>query len=87
MSLLCFFSAMMQLRRTTYSYLFLVGVKYSKDEKDETRKALVAAEEDAAQKAGNSGLLAAADENAEALLRGILEGSVGNREIVINHAN
>ncbi|MBP3897690.1 MAG: DUF4230 domain-containing protein [Mogibacterium sp.] len=60
---------------------------FKPDEKNEAQKALVAAEKDAAEKAGNSGLLAAADENAEALLRGILEGSVGDREIIINHSN
>lgn len=60
---------------------------FKPDEKNETQKALIAAEEDAAEKAGNSGLLEAADENAEALLRGILEDSVGDREIIINHSN
>ena len=60
---------------------------FKPDEKNETQKALVAAEEDAAEKAGKSGLLEAADENAEALLKGILEGNVGEREIVIKHSN
>ena len=59
---------------------------FKPDEKNETQKALVAAENDASEKAGNSGLLDAADENAETLLKGILEGSVGEREIVVKHS-
>lgn len=54
------------------------------DGKEETKKALKAAQDDAKKQAAKSGLLEAADENAKTLIKGLLTDSVGDREIIVN---
>lgn len=53
--------------------------------KDAVKEALQKAEADAEAKAGSSGLLEAADENAESLIKGMLVDAAGDREIVVMH--
>ena len=55
------------------------------DEKVEMQKALVKAEEDTRAKAEEEGLLEAASENAETVIKGLFKDAVGEREIVIKH--
>lgn len=55
------------------------------DEKVEMQKALVKAEEDARAKAEEEGLLDAAKENSETVIKGLFEDAVGERELVIKH--
>ena len=62
---------------TTFS-VFTLG-------KDSVKEALQTAETDAKAKAGSSGLLDAADENAEALIKGMLVDAAGDREIIVMH--
>ena len=56
------------------------------DGQEETKKALIAAENDVKSKIGESGLLEAAAENADSLIKGLFEDSIGDRELVIKHA-
>lgn len=53
------------------------------DGKEELKEALIKAEENAKAKAEESGLIEAAGENAEALIRGLFEDAVGERTIVV----
>lgn len=55
------------------------------DEKEMMAEALKAAEKDAAEKAKDSGLLEAADENAESVIKALLQDTAGGREIVVKH--
>ena len=55
------------------------------DGKEELKKALVKAEEDARKKAEEEGLLEAASSNAETLVKSLFEDAVGEREIVVKH--
>jgi hypothetical protein len=55
------------------------------DEKDMMAEALKAAEKDANEKAKDSGLLEAADENAESIIKALLEDDAHGREIVVKH--
>lgn len=55
------------------------------DGKEELKQALVSAEEDARSKASEAGLLDAAGENAEAVVKGLLSDSAGGREIIVRH--
>jgi hypothetical protein len=48
-------------------------------------EALKAAEKDANEKAKDSGLLEAADENAESIIKALLEVDAHGREIVVKH--
>ena len=56
---------------------------FKTDRKEATKKALQEAQKDAEQNATRKGLLEAADKRAEIIFKGILEGGVGNREIVV----
>lgn len=56
---------------------------FKPDGKEALKDALIAAEDDAKKKAGESGLLEAAGENAEAVIKGLLADSAGDREIVV----
>jgi hypothetical protein len=53
------------------------------DRKEATKMALVEAEKDAGEHATNKGLLDEANKRAEVIFKGILAGSVGDREIVV----
>ena len=53
------------------------------DGQEETKKALIEAEKDVKENAVKMGLLDAAGENAKLLLKGLLQDSVGDREIVV----
>ena len=55
------------------------------DGKEELKKALVKAEDDARKKAEEEGLLEAASSNAETLVKSLFEDAVGKREIVVKH--
>lgn len=55
------------------------------DGKEELKEALLAAEEDARSKAEESGLLEAASENAESMIKGLLSDAAGDREIIVKH--
>lgn len=56
---------------------------FKTDRKEATKKALQIAQKDAEENATRKGLLEAADKRAEVIFKGILEGGVGNRDIVI----
>ena len=59
---------------------------FKPDGKEAAKEALQEAEKDVEEKAVDSGILEAADENAESLLTAMLTDSAGDREIVIKHA-
>ena len=54
------------------------------DRKEATKQALQAAQKDAEEHATGKGILDAANKRAEVIFKGILEGGVGNREIIVN---
>ncbi len=54
------------------------------DRKEATKQALIEAEKDATEHAAAKGLLDEANKRAEVLFRGILAGSVGDREVVVD---
>ncbi len=54
------------------------------DRKEATKQALQAAQKDAEEHATNKGILEAANKRAEVIFKGILEGGVGNRDIIVN---
>ena len=56
---------------------------FKTDRKEATKQALQIAQKDAEQNAARKGLLEEADKRAEVIFKGILEGGVGNREIVV----
>lgn len=56
-------------------------------EKEDVTTAVSTAESDAEQKADTDGLLERASKEAEYIVQGILEGSVGDREVVVAKAN
>ena len=56
---------------------------FKTDRKEATKKALQIAQKDAEENATRKGLLEAADKRAEVIFKGILEGGVGNRDIVV----
>ena len=56
---------------------------FKTDRKEATKMALQEAQKDAEANAARKGLLEAADKRAEVIFKGILEGGVGNREIVV----
>ncbi|MBQ3291274.1 MAG: DUF4230 domain-containing protein [Mogibacterium sp.] len=56
---------------------------FKTDRKEATKKALQEARKDAEANASKKGILEEADKRAEVIFKGILEGGVGNREIVI----
>lgn len=56
---------------------------FKTDRKEATKKALQLAEKDAEENATRRGLMDEADRRAEVIFKGILEGGVGDREIVI----
>ena len=56
---------------------------FKTDRKEATKKALQIAQKDAEENATKKGLLEAADKRAEVIFKGILEGGVGNRVIVV----
>lgn len=56
---------------------------FKTDRKEATKKALQIAQKDAEENATKKGLLEAADKRAEVIFKGILEGGVGNRDIVV----
>ncbi|MBQ6389337.1 MAG: DUF4230 domain-containing protein [Mogibacterium sp.] len=58
---------------------------FKTDRKEATKKALQEAQKDAEENAYRKGLLEEADKRAEVIFKGILEGGVGNREIVVRH--
>ena len=53
------------------------------DRKEATKKALQEAKKDAEANASRKGLLEEADKRAEVIFKGILEGGVGDREIIV----
>ena len=54
------------------------------DRKEATKQALQAAQKDAEEHATGKGILDAANKRAEVIFKGILEGGVGDREIIVN---
>ena len=56
---------------------------FKTDRKEATKKALQEAEKDAEKNASRKGVLEAADMRAEVIFKGILEGGVGNRDIIV----
>lgn len=54
------------------------------DRKEATKQALKAAQKDAEEHATGKGILDAANKRAEVIFKGILEGGVGNRDIIVN---
>lgn len=56
---------------------------FKTDRKEATKQALQIAQKDAEKNAARKGLLEEADKRAEVIFKGILEGGVGNREIVV----
>ena len=56
---------------------------FKTDRKEATKMALQEAQKDAGANAARKGLLEAADKRAEVIFKGILEGGVGNRDIVV----
>ena len=56
---------------------------FKTDRKEATKKALQEAEKDAEENASRKGVLEAADKRAEVIFKGILEGGVGNRDIIV----
>ena len=54
------------------------------DRKEATKQALQAAQKDAEEHATGKGILEAANKRAEIIFKGILEGGVGDREIIVN---
>lgn len=54
------------------------------DRKEATKQALQAAQKDAEEHASGKGILDAANKRAEVIFKGILEGGVGDREIIVN---
>ena len=56
---------------------------FKTDRKEATKQALQIAQKDAEKNATRKGLLEEADKRAEVIFKGILEGGVGNREIVV----
>ena len=54
------------------------------DRKEATKQALQAAQKDAEEHATSKGILEAANKRAEVIFKGILEGGVGNRDIIVN---
>ena len=54
------------------------------DRKEATKQALQAAQKDAEEHATGKGNLDAANKRAEVIFKGILEGGVGDREIIVN---
>lgn len=54
------------------------------DRKEATKQALQAAQKDAEEHAASKGILDAANKRAEVIFKGILEGGVGDREIIVN---
>ena len=56
---------------------------FKTDRKEATKKALQEAEKDAEENASRKGVLEAADMRAEVIFKGILEGGVGNRDIIV----
>ena len=54
------------------------------DRKEATKQALQAAQKDAEEHATGKGILDAANKRAEVIFKGILEGGVGVREIIVN---
>lgn len=56
---------------------------FKTDRKEATKMALQEAQKDAEANATRKGLLEAADKRAEVIFKGILEGGVGNRDIVV----
>lgn len=54
------------------------------DRKEATKQALQAAQKDAEEHATSKGILEAANKRAEVIFKGILEGGVGDREIIVN---
>ena len=54
------------------------------DRKEATKQALQAAQKDAEEHATGKGILEAANKRAEVIFKGILEGGVGDREIIVN---
>ena len=56
---------------------------FKTDRKEATKQALQIAQQDAEQNATKKGLLEVADKRAEVIFKGILDGGVGNREIIV----
>ncbi len=56
---------------------------FNKDEKTDITQAISAAEDDAEKKADKDGLLERASEEAEYIIKGILEGSIGDKKLVV----
>ena len=56
---------------------------FKTDRKEATKQALQIAQQDAEQNATRKGLLEVADKRAEVIFKGILDGGVGNREIIV----
>ena len=56
------------------------------DRKEATKKALQEAQKDAEANAGKKGVLEEADKRAGVIFKGILDGGVGNREIIVKQA-
>ena len=56
---------------------------FKTDRKEATKKALQEAEKDAEKNASRKGVLEAADKRAEIVFKGILEGGVGDRDIIV----
>ena len=57
---------------------------FKTDRKEATKQALQAAQKDAEEHATSKGLLDAANKRAEVIFKGIFEGGVGNRSIIVN---
>lgn len=55
------------------------------DTKTDVTEALSAAETDVKEKADTDGLIERANQQAEYLIKGLLEGSVGDRKIIVMH--
>ena len=56
---------------------------FKTDRKEATKKALQEAEKDAEKNASKKGVIEAANKRAEIVFKGILEGGVGNRDIIV----
>ena len=56
---------------------------FKTDRKEATKKALQEAEKDAEKNASRKGVIEAANKRAEIVFKGILEGGVGNRDIIV----
>ncbi len=57
---------------------------FKTDRKEATKQALQAAQKDAEEHATSKGILDEANKRASVIFKGILEGGVGNREIIVN---